>query len=201
MPPLPPVIKALLLVNVAAYCLDVVTGGWLTLWFGLWSLNSGQFMPWQVVTHAFLHSNALHLFLNMLGLWMFGVELERMWGSKRFLQFYTAGLLSAAVVQVLFTVVVGGRSVSMGASGGLFAILLACAMYFPNRTIMPLFPPIPMKMKVFVFVFGAIELFLGAYHGHSGIGHFAHLGGMLGGFLMIRYWRGQPPFKKRRRLH
>ena len=87
---------------------------------------------------------------------------------------------------------------TVGASGGVFGLLLAFGMMFPNRTIMPLFPPIPMKAKVVVAVFGALELVFG-FLGGGGIAHFAHLGGMLGGFLMIRYWRGQPPFGGRRR--
>ena len=86
----------------------------------------------------------------------------------------------------------------LGASGGLYALLLAFGMLFPNRIIMPLFPPIPMKAKTFVLIFGGLELLLGLM-GSSGVAHFAHLGGMVGGFLMIRYWRGQPPFGSRRR--
>jgi membrane associated rhomboid family serine protease len=89
-------------------------------------------------------------------------------------------------------------SATVGASGGLFALLLAFGMMFPDRIIMPLFPPIPMKARTFVVVFGAIELGMGLMNTGS-VAHFAHLGGMVGGFFMIRYWRGQPPFKRRRR--
>ena len=90
----------------------------------------------------------------------------------------------------------GWRDPTVGASGGLFALLLAYGMLFPNRVIMPLFPPIPMKARTFVIVFGVLELVLGL-SGARGVAHFAHLGGMVGGFLMIRYWRGQPPFRRR----
>ncbi|AKJ30569.1 rhomboid family intramembrane serine protease [Caldimonas brevitalea] len=200
MPPLPPIVQALLLINVAVFCIDAISGPWLTRLFALWPPGHGLFMPWQVVSYAFLHGSVTHLFFNMLGLWMFGSELERLWGERRFLQFYTASVLTAAAVQLVFSLLTGMANPLVGASGGLFGLLLAYGMTFPNRTIMPLFPPIPMKAKVFVAVYGALELFLGVTGTMSGIAHFAHLGGMLGGFLMIRYWRGQPPFKGRRRF-
>lgn len=202
MPPLPPIVKTLLLVNVAAFCLAAILGqeSVLTIWLALWPVESGLFMPWQVVTYAFLHGSIGHLFFNMLGLWMFGSELERLWGEKRFMQFYAASVLTAAAAQLVVTFLAGSVYPTVGASGGLFGLLLAYGMLFPNRTIMPLFPPIPMKAKVFVALYGGLELFFGVTGTASGIAHFAHLGGMLGGFLMIRYWRGQPPFGGRRRF-
>jgi membrane associated rhomboid family serine protease len=167
---------------------------------------SGNFMPWQVVTYAFLHGGMGHLFFNMLGLWMFGSELERLWGGKRYMQFLLAGVLAAAAAQLIVTFLTGSRVPTLGASGALFALLLAFGMLFPNRVIMPLFPPIPMKARTFVIVFGGIELLLGSGLvdsllglGGGNIAHFAHLGGMVGGWLMIRYWRKQPPFGSRRR--
>ena len=196
MPPMPPVTQALLLVNVAIFCLDLFVGQWFGRLFALWPLGS-NFMPWQVVTYAFLHGSVMHLFFNMLGLWMFGAELERVWGTKRFIQFYTASLLAAAAMQLLVNELLGSPYPTVGASGALFGLLLAFGMMFPNRIIMPLFPPIPMKAKTFVMVFGGIELLLGVTGTQSGVAHFAHLGGMLGGYLMIRYWRGQSPFGRR----
>ena len=168
------------------------------VFFALWPLNSGYFLPWQVLTYAFLHGGIGHLFFNMFGLWMFGGELERLWGQKRYLQFLAAGVLAAAAAQLVVTLLAGSRVPTVGASGGLFALLLAFGMLFPNRTIMPLFPPIPMKARTFVMVFGGLELLFGMA-GSSGVAHFAHLGGMVGGWLMIRYWRRQPPFGSRRR--
>ena len=196
MPPLPPVTQALILANVALYCLDFTMGNWLSQWFALWPIQSPWFYPWQVVTYAFLHGSIGHIFFNMMGLWMFGSELERIWGGKRYAQLVLASILTAALCQLLFNLIGGFRSPTVGASGGLFGLLLAFGMMFPNRTIMPLFPPIPMKAKVFVGLYGALELFLGVTGTQSGVAHFAHLGGMLGGWLMLRYWRGQPPFKK-----
>ena len=198
MPSLPPVTQALLLINVALFCVDYFLGGLLNAWFALYPVGHG-FLPFQVVTYGFLHGSTLHLFFNMMGLWMFGGELESIWGPKRFIQFFMASVLAAAAMQLLVCAVLGSLSPTVGASGGLFGLLLAFAMMFPNRTIVPLFPPIPMKAKVFVAIYGGIELFLGVTGTQSGVAHFAHLGGMLGGYLMIRYWRGQPPFGKSKR--
>ncbi len=194
MPPLPPITQALILINVAIFCLDYFVGPWFTQLFALWPLGGG-FLPWQPVSYAFLHGSIGHLFFNMLGLWMFGSELEQVWGRKRFIQFYAAGVLTAAAAQLLLSVLVGSPNPTVGASGGLFALLLGFGMLFPNRVIMPLFPPIPMKARTFVMVFGGIELVFGLMNpGGGGVAHFAHLGGLLGGWLMLRYWRGQPPF-------
>ncbi len=195
MPPMPPITQALLLTNVAAFCIDLFLGPWFTRLLALWPLGSG-FMPWQVVTYSFLHGSITHLFFNMLGLWMFGAELERLWGPKRFMQFYFASVLTAALAQLAVTAITGAVYPTVGASGGLFGLLLAFGMMFPNRTIVPLFPPIPMKAKVFVAVFGGLELLFGVTGTLEGVAHFAHLGGMLGGFLMIRYWQGRSPFGK-----
>jgi membrane associated rhomboid family serine protease len=201
MPPIPPVTKTLLLACVAMFLagalLPAVMGP-IESMLALWPLESGRFMPWQVLSYGFLHGDTFHLAFNMLGLWIFGSDLERLWGQRRYLQFLLAGVLTAAAAQLLVTYLMGSPYPTVGASGALFALLLGFGMLFPERTIVPLFPPIPMKAKTFVIVFGALELVLGL-SGQTGIAHFAHLGGMLGGFLMIRYWRGQSPFRGRRR--
>jgi membrane associated rhomboid family serine protease len=196
MPPIPPLTQALMLICTAVFCVDQFLR--LDVLFALWPLQSGLFWPWQPVSYGFLHGSLLHLFFNMLGLWMFGSELERLWGRKRYGQFLLASLLAAAATQLLVTWLSGSMVPTVGASGALFGLLLAYGMLFPNRIIMPLFPPIPMKARTFVIVFGVIELLFGL-SGRSGVAHFAHLGGMLGGFLMIRYWRGQAPFGGARR--
>jgi membrane associated rhomboid family serine protease len=197
MPPIPPVTQTLMLACTAVFCLQFL--GVLAPVLGLlalWPLPSGNFWPWQLVTYSFLHGDFYHLLFNMLGLWMFGSELERLWGQRRYLAFLLAGVLAAAAAQMLITSLAGSSAPTVGASGGLYALLLAYGMLFPNRVIMPLFPPIPMKARTFVIVFGALELLLGVM-GRGSVAHFAHLGGMVGGFLMIRYWRGQPPFGSR----
>ena len=104
------------------------------------------------------------------------------------------------MAQLLVTWLMGSPYPTVGASGGLFGLLLAFGMLFPNRTVMLLIPPIPLKAKTLVLVYGGLELFLGVTGTQEGVAHFAHLGGMVGGFLMIRYWRGQPPFRGRRRF-
>ena len=198
MPPLPPITQALLLINVAVFCIDIFLGPWFTQLMALWPIGSGLFLPWQVATYSFLHGGFGHLFFNMIGLWMFGAELERLWGQKRFIQFYAASVLAAGLSQLLLSALIGSVAPTIGASGGIFGLLLAFGMMFPNRQIMLLIPPIPMKAKVFVAVYGAIELLLGVWSPAGGVAHFAHLGGMLGGFLMIRYWQGKSPFGGRR---
>ncbi|WP_284616576.1 rhomboid family intramembrane serine protease [Aquabacterium humicola] len=196
MPPLPPVTQALMLICTAVFCVQLllpsVSGIAIEQWFALWGVTSGRFLPWQPVTYAFLHGDFTHLFFNMFGLWMFGGELENLWGRKRYLQLLLASVLAAAVVQTLFLLLGGGRGYTVGASGALFGLLLSFGMLFPNRIIMPLIPPIPMKARTFVIVFGAIELLFGLFS-RSGVAHFAHLGGMLGAWLMISYWRGRLP--------
>jgi len=196
MPPLPPATQALLLANVAMFFLDQLLGGGLFVNFGLWPIGE-HFMPWQVVTYAFIHGSFNHLFFNMLGLWMFGSELEQIWGRNRYLTFYFASVLAAAVTQLVVNAVLGSTAPTVGASGGLFGLLLAFAMVFPDRIIL-LFFVIPMKAKFLVLLYGALELYQGVYVMNSGVAHFAHLGGMLGGLLTLRYWRGQPPFGRRR---
>jgi membrane associated rhomboid family serine protease len=193
--PLPPVTQALLLANVAVFFLGELLGPGLLSSFALWPLGSG-FWPWQILTYAFLHGSFNHLFFNMLGLWMFGGELEQVWGQKRFIQFYTASVIAAALTQLIVNALLGSTAPTIGASGGLFGLLLAFAMIFPNRIIL-LFFVIPMKAKYLVALYGLIELYQGAYVLNTGVAHFAHLGGMLGGLLTLRYWRGQAPFGRR----
>ena len=196
MPPIPPLTRYLMIACTAIFVVQQFV--FLSGVFALWPLASGRFLPWQVVSYAFLHGGVGHLFFNMLGLWMFGSELERLWGQRRYAQFLLAGVLTAAMAQLIITWLAGSRVPTVGASGALYALLLAFGMLFPNRVIMPLFPPIPMKARTFVILFGGLELLLGLMD-VTGIAHFAHLGGMVGGFLMIRYWRGQAPFGRRRR--
>jgi membrane associated rhomboid family serine protease len=198
MPTLPPATQALILANVAIYFLDQLLGNSLTYWGALWPVGSGEFWPWQIVTYAFLHdpTSYQHLFFNMLGLWMFGSELEQVWGQKRYLQFYTASVIAAALTQLLVDALLHTGGPTIGASGGLFGLLLAFAMIFPNRIIL-LFFVIPMRAKYLVALYGLLELYQGASVMNTGVAHFAHLGGMLGGLLMLRYWRGQIPFGRR----
>ncbi len=185
--------RTLLFVTVGAFLLQLVLGRLMADLFALWPLSAG-FMPWQLVTYAFLHGGLTHLLFNMFGLWMFGGEMERLWGPRRFLTFYLVSALSGGLVQFLIKSSAGSPYPTVGASGAVFGLLLAYAMYFPHRRVLLLFPPIPMPAWLFASGYAAIELVLGITGTADGVAHFAHLGGMVGGYLMIRYWRGQPPF-------
>lgn len=185
---LPPVTQGLIVANVLVFLLDGLLGGALSGWLGLWPLGAG-FMPWQVLTYAFVHGSVQHVLFNMLGVYMFGADLERVWGARRFLSYYLACALAAAVVQLAVSSLGATDGPTVGASGAVFGLLLAYARLFPRRVIMPLFPPIPMRAPVFVALYGALELLLGVTGAQAGVAHFAHLGGLLGGFLLMRYWR------------
>jgi membrane associated rhomboid family serine protease len=193
---MPPATQALILSCVVVFLLQSLGVDGLAF-FALWPVGSGGFMPWQVITYAFLHGGLSHLVFNMFGLFMFGAELERVWGSKRLLVFYFASVIVAALTQLLVAAWSGSPNPTVGASGGLFGLLVGFAMLFPHRRIVPLIPPIPMPAWLFVVIYGVIELFLGVTGSMSGVAHFAHLGGILGGWLTLRYWRGQVPFGRR----
>jgi len=191
---IPNVIFVLLIANGIVFALQHMNLEFMLVNFALWPLETPHgwpsFKPWQLVTYGFLHSpsNLGHIFFNMFGLWMFGRDLERLMGPQRFLTYYMTCVIGAGVVQLIVAGYQGEPYPTLGASGGLFGILLAYGLTFPNRTVMLLFPPIPMPAKVFVVVYGLLELFLGVSGYAPGIAHFAHLGGMLFGFLLLRYW-------------
>lgn len=185
---LPPVTQILILVNVAAYLLDSLLGDSITSMLALWPIGT-NFMPWQLVTYAFLHGSLTHLGFNMLGVYMFGADLERVWGGRRYLAYYMVSLIAAGITQLLVSMLIGAHNPTVGASGAVFGLLLAFAMVFPKRMVVPLIPPIPMRAPVFVTLYGAIELVLGVTGTQAGVAHFAHLGGMAGGYLILRYWR------------
>ena len=191
---MPPITQGLLIANVLIFFFGQQLGPGIIGLFALWPWDTGLFRPWQLVTYAFLHGGMTHLAFNMFGLWMFGAELELVWGPRRMIQFYLVSVLVAALAQLLVSGLLGSRAPTVGASGGLFGLLIGFAMVFPRRKITPLIPPIPMPAPVFVALYGAIELTLGVTGSASGVAHFAHLGGLLGGWLMMRYWRGQAPF-------
>jgi membrane associated rhomboid family serine protease len=193
---LPPVTQWLLIANVAVYVLE--SSGMLNAGaFALWPPGGleSHFEPWQIVTYSFLHANLAHIFFNMFALYMFGGEIERLFGSRFFALYYLAAVIAAAITHLIVTAWMGAAPVPMvGASGGIYGLLLAFGLYFPHRRVMLLFPPIPLPARVFVFGFAALELLLGITQTAAGVAHFAHLGGMLGGFLMIQYRRGKFKF-------
>lgn len=183
-----PVTYALLLLNLAAFALESVLSDATLSSLMLWPLDAG-FRPWQLVSSAFLHADPGHLATNMFGLWMFGRPVEAATGSRRFGLLYAASLATAAITQLLITTALPDKVPTLGASGALFGVLAAFAMLFPDRTIMLLFPPIPMKAWLFVLGYGVLELWSGVSGQQPGVAHFAHLGGLAGGALLVRRWR------------
>src|SRR6185436_4565353 len=150
-----------------------------------------NFEPWQLVTYSFLHGSVAHIFFNMFALYMFGADTERLFGSRFFAAFYFVSVLAAAICHLVVTTWMGAEPApTVGASGGIYGVLLAYGIYFPNRQLMLLFPPIPMRARTMVIAYAALELVFGVTGTAAGVAHFAHLGGMLGGYLMIQYRRG-----------
>jgi membrane associated rhomboid family serine protease len=187
---LPPATRAILFLNIGVFLAQLATRHAFDELFALMPLGP-YFHAWQLVTYAFLHANWSHIFFNMLALYMFGGALERFWGPQRFVVYYLACVLAAALVQLATMTLSGVGEPTIGASGGVFGLLLAFALYFPRQRIILLFPPIPMPAWLFVTLYGLLELFLGVSGYQMGVAHFAHLGGMLGGAVVILYWRAR----------
>ena len=212
---LSPITRNLLIANVVCYLLQLLAGSLhidLTDLFGLHFVLAEDFRVWQLVSYMFLHGSLTHLFFNMFSLWMFGGLIERTLGAKRFLTYWMVCGIGAGICQEFWQtgqyfveglnnypmVNTGSAIISMGdylnlwttigASGACYGVLLAFGMLFPNERIMLLLPPIPMKAKYFVAGYAAIEL-ISAYASNDNVAHFAHLGGMLFGWLLLRYCR------------
>jgi len=185
-----PAVPLLIVVNVAVFLLQGLRGDLMLSLFALWPLEAG-FLPWQIVSSAFLHGSISHLAFNMLGLWMFGREVEEGLGSTRFWVLYIVSVIAAAITQLVFVALSGVIVPTVGASGGVFGLLLAWAVFFPDREVVPLFPPIPMRARTFAAGYAGIELLLGVTGTAQGVAHFAHLGGMLGAWLLILRWRAR----------
>ncbi len=193
----PPAIFAILLSCAGIFVLGGMTSlGRFAEDLALWTYLP-KFRLWQPITYGFLHVDWAHLAFNMFGLWMFGRSLEYRWGTARFAFYYLVCVLGGAGGQFLLTVVSGPNYYPMiGASGGVFGVLLAFGMTFPNQRIVLLIPPIPMKAKYMVLLFGLLELYLGVTGRQTGVAHFAHLGGMVVGLVLLLYWRSQKPRRR-----
>lgn len=198
MPSITPVNRVLILANLLIYgCQAVFGNDWINYWFALWPLgaaeadpNNGSFMPWQLISYGFLHAGWWHVGFNMWAVYMFGSDVEGLLGAKRYLQLYFVSMITAALTQLAFTQLAGLPPIpTVGASGAVFGVLLAFAVYFPRRTIILLIPPIPMPARVFVLLYAALELYLGVTGSEEGVAHFAHLGGLIGALVLLRIWR------------
>lgn len=195
-----PVVGFLVFANIGVYLLQKMAADGLFRHFALWPLGQhfvpglGQvgFEPWQLVSSAFLHdpTSIAHIGFNMFALYSFGMMVERAVGSKRFAWLYLASVLTAAAAQLVVVTMTAdnGAVPTVGASGGVFGVLLAFAFLFPHSRVMLIFPPIPMKAWVLVAGYAAIELFSGVFGTMQGVAHFAHLGGMVGAAITLFYW-------------
>lgn len=192
---LPTAVKHILIINIIMFLATLVlermggpTGRMITNMLALWPAESPYFHFWQPVTYMFMHGGFDHIFFNMFALWMFGYILENFWGTKRFLVYYFVCGIGAAIVNMLVMHYTHGIYPTVGASGAVYGILLAFGMMFPEERIY-LYFLMPIKAKWFVIGYAAIELFEGIMASHDGIAHFAHLGGMLFGLILILYWK------------
>lgn len=213
----PPVVLNLLFINLIVWLVQLVAPSLridFTYMMGMHYWEGSAFRIWQPFTYMFLHAERSfsHLFWNMFALLMFGTHVERVWGTKRFLIFYLICGLSAALtqeivwtyqlrslaahyssvdtgIQVLSMAEYFNLPLTVGASGAVFGMLLAFGMLFPNERMFFIFIPYPIKAKYMVLIYGALELFMGILPSNDGVAHFAHLGGMIGGWILIRLWR------------
>lgn len=186
---MPPVVKSLLLLNIAAYIIDSIVP--LSGFLGLWYWGTDLFMPFQLITYMFMHGGFSHIFFNMFALWMFGRIMEQAWGGRRFLVYYLVCGIGAGLVQEFGQMagIIAPNAMTIGASGAVYGILLAFGMTFPNERLFIIPIPIPIKAKWFVCLYAVVEILEGL-SGADGVAHFAHLGGMFFGLLLILYWRG-----------
>lgn len=234
MPPIPRLTKLLMMVCAGIFLVSELLGQWLPLtpWLALWTWSSGHFMPWQLVTYALLHNDIGHLLINLLVIWFFGGEMERLFGERRYGHLLLACAVSAGLTHMVVRELIGGSPVVAGSSGVGFGLLVAYALYFPNRrfdlvmllpmllTILPsqflstlglvLFvvllvnrqavpiAPVMVDSLKAVSLIGLALLVGGLLTGNAP-GYIPHLGGVLGGWLMVRYWRGQAPFPAKKR--
>ena len=216
---IPPAIKNIIIINVLVMVMITLKENWMITNFALFYPSSPFFKPWQIVTHMFMHGGFWHIFFNMYTLFIFGTVLERVWGTKKFLIFYFVTGIGAALLhtgvqfieaQVYISQIAEGSqqaaaayqalkyTPTVGASGAIYGVLMGYAMLFPDSVLTLIFPPVSLKAKWFVIIFAVIELLTGISSIRSvggGIAHFAHLGGMLFGWLLILYW------KKRHRMY
>lgn len=199
----PPVIKGLLIANTALFGLALILqkltldgspiSGLIRDVFALCPIGNG-FQPWQLVTYMFMHGSFMHLLFNMFALWMFGLELENEWGSRKFLSYYVLCGLGAAAANLFIAPLFAPAAPTVGASGAIYGVLLAFGMLYPDRPIFVYFL-LPVRARYFVMVYMALEIYAGVTSTTDGVAHFAHLGGAAVGFLAILWDQKRFPFQ------
>jgi len=213
---LPPVTRALLIANVVVFLLEQVPSlqPLLLAYGALWPIGHAQLVQypngevmasgfhfWQVITYAFLHGGWTHIFFNMFALWMFGGPIEHLLGAKHYTFYYFFCAVTAAIAHmVVAQCFTHGFYPTLGASGAIFGLLVAFGVMYPRLKMFLIFLPIPMPAWVFVIGYILLELFFGVSGYESGVAHFAHLGGAVGGFVLLQYWRGKLPIRPKRIL-
>ena len=196
-PRLTPINRSLILANVIVFVLQFAFPRLFEDYLALWppqgaSYGLPHFQVWQLLTYGFLHGGLAHIFFNMFALFMFGSDIEKLYGSKRYLAYYLLCVVGAAAMHLIVVSVAHlPPGPVVGASGGIFGILLAYGMAFPHRKLVIIPIPIPLSAWLYVTLYGLLELYMGITQTSQGVAHFAHLGGMATGFVLIRYWRAQ----------
>lgn len=185
---IPPAVKSIIIISVLVGIMSYLNP---KLMGDLFALDRVKFifMPWQLVTYMFMHGGLFHLFFNMYTLFIFGSVLERVWGTKKFLVYYFATGIGAALFHIGVQWITGDNAHTVGASGAIYGLLLGYAMLYPDSVMGLIFPPVRMKAKWFVLIFAAIELLLGLTGTQADVAHFAHLGGLLVGLVIVFIWK------------
>ncbi len=194
-----PIVKHFIIINVIMFALTLLAENFMLEKFALFYFNSPFFKPYQLISHIFMHGGFMHILFNMYSLYIFGSVLESVWGGKKFFIYYMVTGIGAALFHLFITYLriesgvldpyLAALIPMVGASGAIYGLLLAYGVLFPNNVLTLLFPPVSLKAKYMVFVFGGLELLLGVGGSGDGVAHFAHLGGMLFGFVLLMIWK------------
>lgn len=194
-----PIVKHFIIINVIMFVLTMLAENFMLEKFALFYFNSPFFKPYQLISYIFMHGGFMHILFNMYSLYIFGSVLESVWGGKKFFIYYMVTGIGAALFHLFITYLRIESGVldpylasiipMVGASGAIYGLLLAYGVLFPNNVLTLFFPPVSLKAKYMVFVFGGLEFLLGLGGSGDGVAHFAHLGGMLFGFVILMIWK------------
>ena len=194
-----PIVKHFIIINVIMFVLTLLAENFMLEKFALFYFNSPFFKPYQLISYIFMHGGFMHILFNMYSLYIFGSVLESVWGGKKFFIYYMVTGIGAALFHLFIRYLRIESGVldpylasiipMVGASGAIYGLLLAYGVLFPNNVLTLFFPPVSLKAKYMVFVFGGLEFLLGLGGSGDGVAHFAHLGGMLFGFVILMIWK------------